>query len=45
MQACGVCHSDSLSVNGMLGNAFPIVPGHEVIGEVSEVRAVSTAQV
>ena len=37
-QACGVCHSDSFSVNGVFGNAFPIVPGHEVVGKVSPRR-------
>ncbi|CAN0332802.1 unnamed protein product, partial [Ectocarpus sp. 4 AP-2014] len=31
--ACGVCHSDSFSVNGAFGQSFPVVPGHEVIGK------------
>lgn len=33
-QACGVCHSDSFVQKGAFGNAFPIIPGHEVIGKV-----------
>lgn len=32
--ACGVCHSDAAVKHGLFGNGFPIVPGHEVIGDV-----------
>ena len=32
--ACGVCHSDTVVQHGIFGNSFPIIPGHEVIGEV-----------
>ena len=33
VQACGVCHSDSLTVEGLMpGIEYPRVPGHEVIG-------------
>ncbi|ETN45081.1 uncharacterized protein HMPREF1541_09957 [Cyphellophora europaea CBS 101466] len=32
--ACGVCHSDAAVQVGAFGNSFPIVPGHEVVGEV-----------
>src|SRR4029077_10291485 len=33
VQACGVCHSDSLTVQGhMPGLKYPRIPGHEVIG-------------
>lgn len=32
--ACGVCHSDEHERQGALGNAFPRVPGHEIVGEV-----------
>jgi alcohol dehydrogenase len=33
VQACGVCHSDALVVQGhMPGLQYPRVPGHEVIG-------------
>eukprot|EP00903_Cladosiphon_okamuranus_P011987 g11256.t1 len=42
--ACGVCHSDSFSVEGTFGNSFPIAPGHEVIGKVVEAGADSSAQ-
>lgn len=34
----GVCHSDIHTVRGEWGNqAFPIVPGHEIVGRVSEI--------
>lgn len=33
VHACGVCHSDSITVEGnMPGISYPRVPGHEVIG-------------
>jgi alcohol dehydrogenase len=33
VQACGVCHSDSYTVGGLMpGIAYPRIPGHEVIG-------------
>jgi len=35
--ACGVCHSDSMVRIGAFGNGFPIVPGHEIIGEIAAV--------
>jgi len=35
VQACGVCHSDSMTVEGNVpGFTFPRIPGHEVIGIV-----------
>src|SRR5258708_10261974 len=35
VQACGICHSDSLTKEGkMLGIACPRVPGHEVVGVI-----------
>jgi D-arabinose 1-dehydrogenase-like Zn-dependent alcohol dehydrogenase len=38
VQACGVCHSDSLvKEGGVPGIAYPRVPGHEVIGIVDSV--------
>lgn len=38
--ACGVCHSDSMLVEGhMPGLAYPRVPGHEVIGTIDAVGA------
>ena len=35
--ACGVCHSDAGAQAGAFGNGFPIVPGHEVIGNIAVV--------
>lgn len=33
VQACGVCHSDSVTVQGLYPNVvYPRIPGHEVIG-------------
>ena len=40
VQACGVCHSDVVTKDGLLpGIAYPRVPGHEVIGVIDEVGA------
>jgi len=37
VQACGICHSDSVTKDGMLpGIAYPRVPGHEVAGVIDE---------
>lgn len=38
--ACGVCHSDSITVLGhMPGITYPRVPGHEVIGTITAIGA------
>jgi len=38
VQACGVCHSDTLTVEGQMpGLTYPRIPGHEVIGTVEAV--------
>jgi alcohol dehydrogenase len=38
VQACGVCHSDTLTFGGhMPGMKYPRVPGHEVIGTLEAV--------
>lgn len=38
VQACGVCHSDSIPKDGLMpGIPYPIVPGHEVAGVIDEV--------
>src|SRR5882724_6325920 len=38
VEACGVCHTDSLLVDGALPNlTYPRVPGHEVIGRIDAV--------
>ncbi|MDF3299262.1 alcohol dehydrogenase catalytic domain-containing protein [Streptomyces tropicalis] len=35
VEACGICHSDSLFVEAALpGVRFPLVPGHEIAGRV-----------
>lgn len=40
VQACGVCHSDALTVEGAWpGIQYPRVPGHEVAGVIHEVGA------
>jgi D-arabinose 1-dehydrogenase-like Zn-dependent alcohol dehydrogenase len=40
VQACGVCHSDVLTKDGMFpGISYPRVPGHEVAGVIDEVGA------
>ena len=40
VQACGVCHSDSLTKEGtMPGIQYPRVPGHEVVGVIDAVGA------
>jgi D-arabinose 1-dehydrogenase-like Zn-dependent alcohol dehydrogenase len=40
VQACGICHSDSLVKEGMWpGIQYPRVPGHEVIGVIDAVGA------
>jgi len=36
IQYCGVCHTDIHSVEKW-GQEFPLVPGHEIVGEVIEV--------
>ena len=38
VQACGVCHSDSLTKEGLMpGIVYPRVPGHEVMGVIDAV--------
>ncbi|WP_233810409.1 NAD(P)-dependent alcohol dehydrogenase [Paraburkholderia sp. HP33-1] len=40
IQYCGVCHSDLHQAHNDWGNTrYPVVPGHEIIGRVSEVGA------
>lgn len=37
VHACGVCHSDTLVVQGSIpGMVYPRIPGHEVIGTIDE---------
>jgi D-arabinose 1-dehydrogenase-like Zn-dependent alcohol dehydrogenase len=38
VQACGVCHSDSVTKEGLFPNiSYPRVPGHEIIGILDKV--------
>lgn len=37
VRACGICFTDIWTARGAAGNLFPIIPGHEVVGEVVEV--------
>ncbi len=40
VQACGVCHSDVLTKEGLFpGISYPRVPGHEIAGVIDEVGA------
>ena len=39
VQACGICHSDTVTVSGLMGVQFPRVPGHEVVGVVDALGA------
>ena len=39
VQACGVCHSDVLTKEGLMPIEYPRVPGHEVVGIIDEVGA------
>src|SRR3954453_18458998 len=34
---CGICHSDLLTMEGLLTSSFPVVLGHEAAGEVDAV--------
>ena len=43
VRAAGVCHTDIHIVDGMLGalglDPFPLIMGHEIVGEVAQVGA------
>ena len=40
IEACGVCHSDAATVDGMFpGISYPRVPGHEVVGKIEALGA------
>jgi len=43
---CGICHSDLHSVrnewSGVMPTVYPIVPGHEIVGRVTEVGSAVT---
>jgi D-arabinose 1-dehydrogenase-like Zn-dependent alcohol dehydrogenase len=43
VHACGVCHSDSLAIEGQWpGLKYPLVPGHEVGGVIDEIGSAVT---
>jgi D-arabinose 1-dehydrogenase-like Zn-dependent alcohol dehydrogenase len=36
VHACGVCHSDAMAKDGAIpGAPYPLIPGHEIAGEIS----------
>ena len=38
VEACGICHSDSFTMDGTFpGIPYPIVPGHEIAGRIDAV--------
>jgi alcohol dehydrogenase, propanol-preferring len=39
VEACGVCHSDSATVEGAFPIEWPRVPGHEAVGRIDAVGA------
>ncbi|MFI5998452.1 alcohol dehydrogenase catalytic domain-containing protein [Streptomyces sp. NPDC051362] len=44
VEACGVCHTDVLAVEGLRADpSLPIVPGHEIVGVIDAVGAGVTA--
>ncbi len=46
IQYCGICHSDIHQAKnewaGMMPAAYPMVPGHEIVGRISQVGAAVT---
>ncbi|MBO9127969.1 MULTISPECIES: alcohol dehydrogenase catalytic domain-containing protein [unclassified Rhizobium] len=39
IEACGVCHSDAATVEGVFPISWPRVPGHEVVGKIESLGA------
>jgi D-arabinose 1-dehydrogenase-like Zn-dependent alcohol dehydrogenase len=37
VEACGVCHSDALTLGGWPGIAYPRAPGHEIAGRIDTI--------
>src|SRR3954468_7055399 len=37
VEACGICHSDAFAKDGYPGVTWPVVPGHEIAGEIAKV--------
>ena len=39
LKFCGICHSDLVAASDKLGGGiFPMVPGHEMVGTISEIE-------
>jgi D-arabinose 1-dehydrogenase-like Zn-dependent alcohol dehydrogenase len=36
VHACGVCHSDVFARDGYPGVSWPVIPGHEIAGEIAQ---------
>ena len=43
VEACGICHSDSFTVLGLVPINYPRVPGHEIAGRIDAVGPGVTA--
>jgi len=43
IEACGICHSDSIVKEGILPIQYPRIPGHEVAGRIDAVGDDATA--
>ena len=39
VEACGVCHTDATTVEGVFPIAWPRVPGHEAVGVIDMLGA------
>lgn len=39
VEACGICHSDSITKNGYMPVQYPRIPGHEVVGRIDALGA------
>src|SRR3546814_17501416 len=39
VSACGVCRTDLHVLDGEIAASYPIIPGHEIVGEVLEIGA------
>jgi D-arabinose 1-dehydrogenase-like Zn-dependent alcohol dehydrogenase len=37
VEACGVCHSDAATVDGLFPIEWPRVPGHEIVGRIDKI--------
>jgi propanol-preferring alcohol dehydrogenase len=37
VHACGVCHTDLHTVEGEISGKLPVVPGHQIVGEVEQI--------